>query len=126
LPIFLRILARALNAECRTTLPALGTEARPRAHLILSEETGRRYAADNFRHVFAEIREALAKETPRFAFDYLPPGAELDPVDGKFYVATTDLLFMHLRHTAVRRVAEARPTKPQTAAITGRSLKTVD
>ena len=93
--------------------------------LILSEETGRPYEADNFRHVFAAIRAALAKEAPRYRIDYLPAGREPDP-DGGFSVATTELQFMYLRHTAVTRNAEAEVDKAGIAAITGHSLKTVD
>ena len=41
-------------------------------------------------------------------------------------VKTLDLDFMHLRHTAVTRLAEAGCTTPEIAAISGHGLATVE
>lgn len=41
-------------------------------------------------------------------------------------VATNDLQFMHLRHTAVTELATAGCTVPQIAAITGNTLRSVE
>lgn len=93
--------------------------------LILSEETGLPYQVDNFRHLFAEIRAKAAETHPRFAVDYMIRGA--DPDDpAAMTVAMEDLWFMHLRHTAVTRLAEAAATVPQIASITGHSPKAVE
>jgi hypothetical protein len=67
----------------------------------------------------------VAKEQPRFAVDYLPAGADTDTAHA-FTIATRDLQSMHLRHTAVVRLAESSATNAEIAAITGYSLKTVD
>jgi hypothetical protein len=91
--------------------------------LILSEETGRPYEEDNFRHVFAQVRQALARETPRFAVDYLPAGKDTDDPQA-FTIETGELRFMHLRHTALVRNVEAGASVPQAAAITGHKLAT--
>lgn len=72
--------------------------------LILSETTGRAYTADNFRHVFAKIRDDAAQKRPRLA----------------------GLQFMTLRHTAVVRMAEAGSELPEIASVTGHSLKSVE
>ncbi len=79
--------------------------------IIVSETTGRAYATDNFKHVFAEIRSA-AVHTAETA--------------GKTALAVelASLWFMHLRHTAVTRLAEAGCELPWIAAITGHTLTT--
>ena len=66
--------------------------------IVVSGTTGRPYGEHNFRHRFAEIREAAG----------LPD----------------DLLFMDLRRTAVVRLGEAGCSVPEIAAVTGHSLKT--
>ena len=63
--------------------------------VIVSETTGRPYLEDNFRHVFAEIRDS----------------ADLG-----------DLRFMDLRRTAVVWLAEAGCEIAEISAITGHSL----
>lgn len=98
------------------------TDAR---YLLLCETTGRPWGADHFRHEFAAVRDALAAARPRFAIDYLPAGAEPTGPEA-FTLRTRDLWFMHLRHTAVVRLAEAGATIAGIATITGHSLKTVD
>lgn len=80
--------------------------------LILSEETGRPYRADNFRHVFAAVRAKAAAAASAAGDAAL--AAELAGVD-----------FMHLRHTAVTRLAEIGVELHAIAAITGHSLKSV-
>lgn len=95
------------------------------AQLIVDESTGLAYSADRFRHLFAEIRATAAESAPSFEVDYLLPGRSLDdPLC--FTVKMTDLWFMHLRHTAVTRLAEAGCEVPLIAAVTGHSPKSVD
>ena len=95
------------------------------AQLIVDKSTGLAYGADRFRHVFAEIRAAAARVTPAFEVDYLLPGRRADDPHA-FTVRMTDLRFMHLRHTAVTRLAEASCETPLIAAVTGHSPKSVD
>lgn len=82
-------------------------------HLILCETTGQSWKSDHFSHVFAEIRDKAAAEWSTFWLN------EEDTVD------TGDLLFMHLRHTAVTELAIAGCSIPQIAAITGHTPKSV-
>jgi len=82
--------------------------------LIVSEETGRLYAADNFRHHFAEVR---AEATVKW------PAIETEAGER---VAIADLQFLHLRHTAVTELAQAGATVPEIAAISGHSIKSVE
>lgn len=79
--------------------------------IIISEETGRPYESDNFRHVFAEIRDLAVKGSNEHG---LHPCPELAAVR-----------FSWLRHTAVTELAIAGCTVAQIAAISGHSLKTV-
>lgn len=72
---------------------------------VLSEETGQPYKADNFRHVFAEIRAA----------------AGIDEI-ARQYGIEGGLLFMDLRRTAVVHLARAGCSVPEIAAITGHSV----
>jgi hypothetical protein len=72
---------------------------------VVSEETGKPYKADNFRHVFAEIRAA----------------AGIDEV-ARRYGIEGGLLFMDLRRTAVVHLARAGCSVPEIAAITGHSV----
>ncbi len=94
------------------------------AQLIVDELQGRAYRADHFRHLFAAIRAELARATPYFEVDYLTPGRDMaDPA--AFRIATTSLQFLHLRHTAVTRLAEAGCEIPLISAVTGHSPKSV-
>ena len=72
---------------------------------VISEETGLPYNADNFRHVFAEIRAA----------------AGIDEI-GRQHGIEGGLLFMDLRRTAVVHLARAGCSVPEIAAITGHSV----
>ena len=65
--------------------------------MVVSEETNRPYKEDNFRHVFAEIRNGLG-----FA----------------------GLQYRDLRRTAAVRLAEAGCTAPEIASITGHRIET--
>lgn len=89
---------------------------------LLNELTGLPYTEDDFRHRFAEIRAAAAKEIATFVADHVVAGSaeDLDQV-----IRTADLKFMHLRHTAVVRLAEAEVDIPGISAITGHTLKSV-
>lgn len=102
--------------------------------IIVSEDTGLPYRADNFRHVFARVRAKAADLAPAgakkpqldrfFEVDYLLPGRDMaDP--NAFKVMMMDLTFMHLRHTAVTRLAESDCDTQLIAAITGHSLNTI-
>lgn len=91
--------------------------------LLVDEVTGAAYNASSFGHHFRAVRAAAAAETPSFEVDYLVAGGDedADPV-----VATLDLQFKHLRHTAVVRLAEAGCTAELISAVTGHSLATVN
>ncbi|WP_022729740.1 tyrosine-type recombinase/integrase [Fodinicurvata sediminis] len=87
--------------------------------IIVSETTGRKYRADNFRHVFAEIRAAAAADgMPSLQGQRAPDAAEEaePPVPAQF---------MDLRDTAVTNLAEAGCTIPEIASISGHSEKSV-
>lgn len=98
-------------------------EAR-RLPLIVNEATGLAYNEHTFRHEFAEIRAKAAKEIPVFEVDYAASGFG-DDDDDAFTVRTADLLFMHLRHTAIVRLAEAGATIPEIAGVSGHTLGSV-
>lgn len=68
--------------------------------LLLCEATGQPWKADFFRHEFARVREKAAAKWPE----------------------CEGLWFMHLRHTAVTRLAEAGCELPMIAAVTGHTL----
>lgn len=72
---------------------------------VISEETGKQYKADNFRHVFAEIRAA----------------AGIDEIALRYGIEG-GLLFMDLRRTAVVHLARAGCSVPEISAITGHSV----
>lgn len=92
--------------------------------VVVSEATGRPYKADNFRHVFSRVRARLAETHPSFELGYLLPGRDMTAPDA-FSVRTEALTFMHLRHTAVVRLAEAGVELPGIASITGHALATL-
>lgn len=100
--------------------------------IIVSDETGLPFKPDNFRHVFARVREKLAvgdaelaiPKLASFEVDYLPPGRDMTDPDA-FKIATGDLTFMHLRHTAVVRLAEAGEDLAGISSITGHSLASI-
>lgn len=82
--------------------------------LLICEQTGQPWKEDFFRHVFAQIRAAMAEEWPAFIL------ADDNQVD------TKGLLFMHLRHTAVTELAIAGCDAPQIHGITGHTVKTIE
>lgn len=110
-------------------LRARGAEA---TTLIVSEETGRPYTSDDFRAWFRRVRDLAATgdatlglpPAPEFAVDYLVAGRQTDAPDA-YRVRLDELWFMHLRHTAVVRMAEAGVDLVQIAAVTGHSEQTV-
>ncbi len=83
------------------------------AFLIVSEETGQPYVEDNFRHLFATLRERVARVQPMF-----------ETPDGP--VETKGLLFMWLRHTAITELAMGGSTVPQIAAVSGHAIESVE
>ena len=101
--------------------------------LIVSEETKAAYKADDFRHQFAEIRRVLAEgdaalgipARPRFVVDYVPAGVGEPDTEGNYTVKTTDLQFMHLRHTAVTRLGDKECDDTLISSITGHSRSSV-
>lgn len=85
-------------------------QARPvQSPYLVVDARGRPFKADHFRHTFAAVRTAAAN-TARAAGDEAL-AAEIEGVD-----------FMHLRHTAVARLAEAGCELAEIAAITGHTL----
>lgn len=96
---------------------------------LICELTGRPWIIDTFSHQFAVVRKALAQgdaergiaAIPRFVVD----GARQGSNEAADWIETPDLIFRHLRHTAITRLAEAGATAEQIAAITGHSFKTV-
>jgi integrase len=66
----------------------------------------------------------LAAERPSFPVDYLLPGRAMDD-SAAFKIRAEDLWFMHLRHTAVTRLAEAECEIPLISAVTGHSPASV-
>ena len=89
-------------------------ETTPEAALLLCETTGAPWKEDHFRHVFAEIRETTAEKWGVFFLD-----------DGSS-VNMLELQFMHLRHTAITRLAIAGCTPLEIAGITGHTIKSVE
>lgn len=81
--------------------------------LIVCEATGRAWKADHFRHAFAEVRAAAAERARAAGDDAL--AAEL-----------AALTFLHLRHTAITRLAEAGAPLQEIADITGHTYASVD
>lgn len=112
-----------LAEEIARTDARLTAEGRPAAlNLIVSEATGLPYKADNFRHVFADIRDTVKHLV--FEVDYLLPGRDMaDPA--AFKVAMADLTFTVLRHTAVTRLGELGLEPQQIASISGHSFARV-
>lgn len=80
---------------------------------IVKESNGQPYTYWQYRDRFDEVRAALAEEHPSFPADE----GLIDRGD----IVTAELTFMHLRHTAVTRLAEAGVEVIGIAAITGHS-----
>ena len=91
-----------------------GATLLPSATLLLCETTGLPWTEHYFRHVFADIRTALAADHPTIAH-----------ADGTI-VETAKLLMMHLRHTAITELAIAGATPLQIAGITGHSINSIN
>jgi len=81
---------------------------------LVTDARGRPFKADHFRHAFAAVRAAAAEQaratTAQGSGDE-GLAAEIEALD-----------FMHLRHTAVARLAEAGCELAEIAAITGHTL----
>lgn len=78
--------------------------------VIAFEPTRQPYNEHTFRHEFAAVRAAAVKGDPDKG---LLPCPDLD-----------GMLFMHFRHTAVTRMAEAGVSVPGIAGVTGHSMAT--
>lgn len=87
---------------------------------IIATRRNRPFTVDGFRKQFEAVRAKLAERRPTFAVDFLVPGRKPSDPDA-FIVRTADLTFMHLRHTAVTRMADAGCEDSQVAAVTGHS-----
>lgn len=72
---------------------------------IIEQENGRPFSVDGFSHLFAKVRSRAAVALP---------SEEAEKI--------SKLLFMHLRHTAVTRLAEASCEIPEIASITGHTF----
>jgi integrase len=90
--------------------------------LIVNEATGKPYTLASFGRDFAAVREAAAAEVKAFAVDYLVAGAD---AEAELEIKTAELVFRHLRHTAVVRLAEAGCEVPLISAITGHTIQSV-
>jgi integrase len=113
-----------LQARLQASLACTAALSPIPSTIIVSEETGRPYTSDNFRHVFARVRARAARQRPAFDVDHLAPGRDMAAPDA-FTVRMQDLTFMQLRHTAVTRLAEAECDVQLIAAITGHAQATV-
>jgi hypothetical protein len=72
----------------------------------------------------AAERERRRRRDASFEIDYLLPGRDAEDADA-FRLYIGELQFMHLRHTAITRLAEAGVPAEKIAAISGHSLRTV-
>lgn len=91
-------------------------QARPvQSPYLVTDARGRPFKADHFRHAFAAVRAAAAAQVRASMADGAAGdedlAAEIEALD-----------FMHLRHTAVARLAEAGCELAEIAAITGHTL----
>jgi hypothetical protein len=88
-------------------------------HLIVTDVRKQKYKADNFRHVFAEVRATagaiMCVQSVAEAFFGAPSS----------FIDVSTLLYRQLRHTAIVNLARAGCTVPEIASITGHSIKTV-
>jgi len=98
-----------VDAQIRRQMVAIGS-----VPLLICESTGRAWNEHHFRHVFAAIRRSVESEWKQF---FLADGSS---------VATADLQFMHLRHTAVTELAIAGCSALQISGVTGHSIKSVE
>ena len=101
-------LAPRLAARLKATRRRLDEHECKAPQIVVSEQTGRRYGGDNFRHRFAEIRAEVVADWQR-----RHPGAN-EPCP------SADLWFMDLRDTAVTNLATAGCTIPESAPGCGR------
>lgn len=67
---------------------------------------------------------AAARRAAAFEVDYLMPGRDSEDPEA-FLLYVEDLQFMHLRHTAVTRLAEAECSDELISVITGHSLASI-
>jgi hypothetical protein len=107
-------------AAARARLDAHGCRA---PEIVVSEETGRGYGSDNFRHHFAAVRdEAIAEWCRR---DRPAAAAEGREAMTPAKCPLADVWYMDLRDTAVTNLAEAGCTVPEICAISGHSERSV-
>lgn len=119
-------LVARVELELRRQAAAAEASGRPLStRLVVDEASGAPYEAKTFDNHFVKVRASLAARIPVFTTDYLIPGADPESPEA-FALRTEELWWMHLRHTAVTRLAESRCTVPEIAAITGHSEKSVE
>jgi len=93
----------------------------PIGSIIVRDTTGSPLRGrDKFGDLFRMVRAEVARQHPTFVGEFLAPGHEFEQPEA-FTVATKDLLFKDLRHTAVMRLASAGHPRPSIAAHTGLS-----
>lgn len=87
------------------------------ARCLILDREGNLYGENLFRKDFAVVRAALAADTPTWDAEHVPAGSTAAEV------ATKDLQFMHLRHTAVVRMGAAGSEIAEIRDVTGHTLK---
>lgn len=101
-----------LVTRFQAELARLEERANKATAIIVNEDTGRPYTLGQFRHAYDAVRAAAVAGDRANGIE---PCAEAAAV-----------VIMHLRHTAVTRLAEAGCTTLEIAAITGHSLAHVE
>ncbi len=89
--------------------------------LLLCEATGQAWKEDHFRHEFARVRARAVPDMEKKGDAWVP--AEWHP-EGR--VQMSALKFMHLRHTAVSRMAESGSNALDISGVTGHTVKSID
>ncbi len=89
--------------------------------LLLCEATGQAWREDHFRHEFARVRARAVRDMEKIGEAWFP--AEWHET-GRVEMAA--LKFMHLRHTAVTRMAESGVDALAISGVTGHTPKSID
>lgn len=88
---------------------------------IIADANGQAYSEHQFRKDFARVRAAC--DPASFAIDFLLPGR--DRGADALIIRAAELQFMHLRHTAITRLAEAGCETAEIASVSGHSQASV-
>lgn len=89
--------------------------------LLLCEATGQALKEDHFRHEFARLRARAVRDMAKTGETWFP--AEWHET-GRVEMAA--LKFLHLRHTAVTRMAESGVDALGISGVTGHTPKSID